>query len=59
MPIALKTKPDEDLSKIGVHLTIDEVAERLGVSTESARALVKAGLRSARTDSAKRRKVFY
>lgn len=46
MLIAFQTKPDHDLSEIGLHLTIREVAERLGISEDAARALVRASLRS-------------
>jgi hypothetical protein len=35
---------EEDLPEIRLHLTIQEVAERLGISVESACALVKVAL---------------
>lgn len=43
-----ETSSEEDLSEIGLYLTIQEVAERLGISVEYARALVKAALEAHR-----------
>jgi hypothetical protein len=39
---ASQTKPDDVLSKAKIVLTIPEIAGRLGISEEAARALVKA-----------------
>jgi hypothetical protein len=52
-------QPDGDLSNIGLHLTLREVAERLGVSVEAARALVEASLRSNRAGAATSRPSSY
>jgi hypothetical protein len=48
--IALQTKPDDVLSKDGFVLTIPEIAQRLGISENAARALVEAGLRNTRSE---------
>lgn len=42
MLIASQTKPDDVLSRAGFVLTNPEIARRLGISEEAARALVKA-----------------
>jgi predicted transcriptional regulator len=39
---ASQTKPDDALSKAKVVLTYPEIARRLGISEEAARALIKA-----------------
>jgi hypothetical protein len=42
MDIAFQTKPHRILPKAGVILTDTEIARKLGISEESARALIKA-----------------
>jgi hypothetical protein len=42
MLIAFNRKPDDVLSKAGFVLTIPKIAQRLGISEDAARALVKA-----------------
>jgi hypothetical protein len=48
MITASKTKPEDNLFKVGVLPTIPEIAKRFGISEDAARALVEAGLRSIR-----------
>ncbi|MCA1731759.1 MAG: hypothetical protein LC751_20875 [Actinobacteria bacterium] len=43
-------KFEDALSKLGCNLTVEEVSRRLGVSEESAQALIVAGLRGMPAD---------
>ena len=46
------TEFDDELSnKIGLRLTLHEIAERLDISVEAARALAAAGLRGIQTEA--------
>ena len=46
------TEFDDELSKkIGLRLTLHEIAERLGISVEAARALAAAGLRGLQAEA--------
>jgi hypothetical protein len=45
---ASKTKPNDNLLKVGFVPTTPEIAKRFGISEDAARALVEAGLRSIR-----------
>jgi hypothetical protein len=49
---ARTSQEDSELSETGLRMTIDEVAERLGISSKAAHAVVKAALVSTRYEKA-------